>query len=302
MKKTSLIITAIILVLTASWYFFIKDYDYKVTFKAKHAPGVVYNTLVSWNNWKPKAKKVVTNKAVKPFSEVSQQLNVSDSLIDIKWVIERQSDSTSKVSAYLTDTKHSFIQKLKVPFTKTNFVKRSISTVDKIRKGLKLHEKDYGVTAIEKATFPEQNIAFVTITTTLHEKAKKMMPNTLDVMQYIRNNELVLTGHPYLEVKSWNKSEDKITYDFCFPIAKQDNYPVNKKVKVKSTKKVEAIKTVFNGNYRISDRAWFTLIDYAENNNIAINALPIEVFLNDPHSGGNDLKWKAEVYMPIKNN
>jgi hypothetical protein len=27
---------------------------------------------------------------------------------------------------------------------------------------------------------------------------------------------------------------------------------------------------------------------------------PFEVYLNDPHQGGNALEWKADVYMPIE--
>ena len=38
----------------------------------------------------------------------------------------------------------------------------------------------------------------------------------------------------------------------------------------------------------------------AEINDIAINRLPIEIYLNDPHGGGNDLEWEAEIYMPLE--
>ncbi|WP_452223897.1 hypothetical protein [Lacinutrix chionoecetis] len=300
MKKTSLYIILIIAVFTASWYFLIKDYDYKVTFKTTHAPGTVYSTLIGWNNWEPNSKQAVTTISKKPFSEIEQNLKVSDSIINIKWSIHKESDSITKVTALLKDTEHSFIQKLKVPFTKTDFVKRSINTVSKIRKGLKIHEEEYKVSSVTKEVFPAQNCAYITLSGKLNEKAKLMMTHTIDVMNYIRNNELQLTGHPFLEVTNWNQKKDIMTFDFCFPIAKQDSYPKSEMVKIKTSDKKEAIKTMFNGNYRISDRAWFSLIDYAKNKNIAINELPIEVFLNDPHSGGNELEWEAEVFMPTK--
>ena len=38
----------------------------------------------------------------------------------------------------------------------------------------------------------------------------------------------------------------------------------------------------------------------AENNNIKIDKKPLEVFYSNPNFGGDVLKWKAEIYMPIK--
>ena len=302
MKKILLEVVLLAFLFAASWYFLLTEYDYKVTFKTTQAPGVVYNTLVGWNNWEPTSKKVVTIISKKPFSEISQNLKITDSIFNIKWIIQRESDSITKVTALLKDTEHRFIQKLKVPFTKTNFVKRGINTVKKIRKGLKRHEEDYKISSIEKGVFPAQNFAYITLTGQQHEKAKLMIANTLRIMEYIRGNNIELIGEPFLEVTKWDQQKDQITFDFCFPIAKRTSYPKSEIVKIKSTQKRDALKTMFYGNYKISDRAWFTLLHYAERKNIAIQALPIEVFLDDPHSGGNDLEWRAEVYLPIKNN
>ena len=71
-------------------------------------------------------------------------------------------------------------------------------------------------------------------------------------------------------------------------------------MKFKKTTEKRALKTIFNGNYKISDRAWFSIIDYASTKGVEIEQLPVEIFRNDPHSGGNPLEWEAEVYMPIK--
>ena len=49
-----------------------------------------------------------------------------------------------------------------------------------------------------------------------------------------------------------------------------------------------------------SDRAWFALLNYAQNKGIAVEEKPIEVFYNNPNMGGDELSWKTEVYMPIK--
>jgi len=43
----------------------------------------------------------------------------------------------------------------------------------------------------------------------------------------------------------------------------------------------------------------YALIDYAKND-IALTELPMEVFHSNPNMGGNELEWKAEIYMPLK--
>ena len=49
-----------------------------------------------------------------------------------------------------------------------------------------------------------------------------------------------------------------------------------------------------------SDRAWYAIKNYAKNNAIEVLDTPIEVFLNNPNMGGNELDWTTHVYLPIK--
>jgi hypothetical protein len=41
-------------------------------------------------------------------------------------------------------------------------------------------------------------------------------------------------------------------------------------------------------------------MDYADKNDLKISGLPVEVFHNNPNMGGDALKWKTEIYMPLK--
>jgi len=303
MKKIVFVVGVMVVVTVIGWYFFIKGYHYKITFETDQAPGIVYNTLVGWNNWEPSSKnKVVSTIEKKPFSFLTQQLKVSDSVIKIKWLLERKSDSVTKVSVFLKDDKHDLMQKLKIPFKKTDFVKRSLSTVKKIKEGLEFHNTEYGLSPIDSSLFPERTCAYITLSGKLNEKANLMIAHTIDVMEYLRDNNIKLMDDPFVEVTNWDLKKDSITFDFCFPIKKQNEYPKSSIVNIKTVKSKRALKTIFNGNYRISDRGWYTLLDYAERHHVKIETNPIEVFLNDPHAGEEELKWKAEIYMPIKNN
>jgi len=41
-------------------------------------------------------------------------------------------------------------------------------------------------------------------------------------------------------------------------------------------------------------------MDYAEKNNLEVTGHPLEFFYNNPNMGGNELNWKAEIFMPLQ--
>jgi effector-binding domain-containing protein len=103
-----------------------------------------------------------------------------------------------------------------------------------------------------------------------------------------------------LEVTNWNREKDSITYNFGYPILPDQNVPMDTEIEYKKLNKRQGLKAIYNGNYITSDRAWYALLNYANKNDISVEALPIEIFYNNPDMGGNALSWKTEVYLPVK--
>ncbi|MFH4969432.1 GyrI-like domain-containing protein [Gaetbulibacter sp. M240] len=262
---------------------------------------MVFNTLAAWNNWEPPSNKMVKTYSAVPYSKLNQELQVSDSIINIEWEIKR-TDSVTVVTAYVKDKNHSLIQKLKVPFVRTDFVNRMIATVKRIQKELNALSKEYKVGPMENSKIPKQYCAYISLESKLGEKASKMMASNAYILTYLEDNNIAIMGHPFVEVSQWNKEKGSMTFNFCFPVAHNEDYQSTEDIKFKMTQEKPALKTIFNGNYRISDCAWFSIIDFAEQKNIDIERLPTEIFFNDPHEGGNDREWKAEIYMPLNNN
>jgi effector-binding domain-containing protein len=112
--------------------------------------------------------------------------------------------------------------------------------------------------------------------------------------------DVELNGNPFIEITKWDRETDSIFYNFCYPIIKKDSLPQNEKIKYKQFDTRKAIKAIYNGNYMTSDRAWYTIKNYAKNNSIEVIDTPIEVFLSNPNMGGNELDWTTHVYLPIK--
>ena len=97
-----------------------------------------------------------------------------------------------------------------------------------------------------------------------------------------------------------NISTDRIKYNFCYPILKPDSLPQDGLVFFKEFQGGAAVKATYNGNYISSDRAWYALLEYAEKKGLKVKETPVEIFFNNPNMGGDALKWRADIYLPLE--
>jgi effector-binding domain-containing protein len=292
-------IVGILLVFLGVWYFFIKDYNYKITFKTNQVPAIVYNQIIKYNDGEPSNNKVVSILNKTPFNEIQQELKSGDSVIKLNWFLSKVNDSTTLVTLKVKDEAHSLKQNFQALFFKNSFVKKRISKVQQFGKEINQEAESYKISSVTKAAIPFYNCACISLESTVQNKAIIMLNNIEVLTNYIRDNNLEISNNPFSEITDWNIENDSIKFNFCFPINEMDNYPLSESVKIKKTVKKEALKIVYNGNYRDSDMGWYGIIEYAKSNNISIKFRPFEIYLNDPHQGGNALEWQAEIYMPI---
>jgi effector-binding domain-containing protein len=299
--KSVLRFLGIMLIGLGIWYFFIKGYNYQVSFTTKQSPSIVYDHLTNWNDGKSQSDSVVSLISKQPFTGIVQNYKFGDSLFKFDWDLKMLDESTTKVTAKVKDEQHSAMQNLYILSPDNHFKNKSISTVQKFGESLVKNAENYRLHDVKDSIIPSQNCAYISVKSKRSEKASAMLKNIFYVMNYIKEHDTIqLTGHPFLEVTEWNTENDSLKFDFCFPINKMENYPkLPSNVSIKKTKERKALKTIFNGNYRISDRAWLQLRDYAAYNNIKTHNLPVEIFHNDPHTGTNSLEWKAEIFMPL---
>lgn len=296
MKKTVTLIS-LILIGALVWYLFIKPYDYLVTFKTKTTAGTINQSLKLWNrsleNENPLEQEDLYNLVQKiSFHE--------DSTYTYKWTSHAINDSLTQVKVYVKDMNHSLQNKIAVPFSTTDFEKRTKNTVKDFMKQLNNHLKETRVTLVGESTTPNVYCAYVPVKGVQISKARGMMQYYSQVSGILSSSKVKFNGTPFIEITDWNMKNDSIVYNFCFPIVKTDSLPKNKLIQYKQTKSVKALKAIYNGNYITSDRAWYRLLEYAKQNDITVSKTPVEVFFNNPNFGGDALRWKAEIYMPIK--
>ncbi len=296
MRKKFVWSLSILLLGALVWYLFLKPNDYQVTFKTKAIPGTINQVIKLWANRLEKSK-LLDQKDLQHFSH---QIQFNDSIYTYEWNIKPLNDSTSQVKVLVTDVENSLSNKIAIPFSETDFEKRTKNTIKDLMEILREHIKSFKVTITGLDEIPSKYCAYVSLKSVQKEKAFKMMENYPFLNSVLAQNKIQLDGPPFIQIEDWDMQTDSIAFNFCYPIKKPDTLPQITGVKYKQIQGQKAIKAIFNGNYIISDRAWYAMIDYAKKNNLTIQKQPIEVFYSNPNMGGDELTWKAEIYMPLK--
>ena len=278
------------------WYLFIKPHDYQVSMKAKTFPGTINQSIKYCSNNLDNSELVEQDGLL----SLQQKLQFGDSTHIYSWKIIPETDSSSTIKVYARDADKSLKNKLNIPFSDTDFEKRTRKSLGDFLKNLKAHIADFEVQIIGQEDLKSTLCACTTQNTSQVAKAAGMMKDYPLLDGILAMNNVMLKGRPILEITEWDRTNDRITFNFCYPIEKSDQLPQHKEITYREVSGGNALKAIYNGNYITSDRAWYALMNYAQKNGIEVSGLPIEVFHSNPNMGGNELEWKAEIYIPIK--
>jgi len=280
------------------WFFF-KDYNHKYSFTIDQSPRVVYDHLIRWKH----SNDSLINQIIIDKHEgrkLIQEINIGNYIYRYKWNLKQIDERETKVIVKVLDIKNRLNQNLNSLDQQSNFFIINNELIKDFGQSLLQNKKNYFLSDVEISSIPPLFSAYITLESSSEDKALVMRNNIHRVMYYLNDNNIDLLSAPFLEIMHWNLEKDSLKFNFSFPIVER-NYQENNDVNFKKNLERKALKIIFNGNYKISDRAWLTLLDYAEYNRIDIEKTPIEIFLNDPQAGGDELDWEANVYLPLKN-
>ena len=299
MGKRILSILFFLVVATILWYLFLKPSDYIIRFETDTFPGAINQTIKLWDQTLDTVQKVEQEGDI---YHLTQKVKFNDSIHSYFWDIEPINDSKSKVIVGIKDNSlmNSIKNRLQVPFSKTDFTKRSEQTVLDLMENLKDHISKFKVEIVGEAESPSKYLAFVPLHVTQFQKAGGMMKNFNYLTGELFERGVQFDGPPMVIVNNWDRENDSIHYDFAQPIIRSDKLPIGTDIEYRRIFPKRALKAIYNGNYITSDRAWYALLDYAAKNNIEVEPKPIEVFFNNPNTGGDEISWKAEIYLPLK--
>lgn len=296
MKKTLLGILIALAVLVSGYLFFY-PYDYVVRFEADTFPGTINQSIKLWHRG---AGVPGTEVVQDDLYHLEHLVQAGDSVHRYRWTIEPLTDSTSRITVKITDPDHSFKNKLRVPFTNAAVEKSAVHHVKDFASDLNDHLKLFRVRIEGEAELPGTFYAYVNLKTSQHGKAGGMMDHYMLLSDLLAVNQVTLNGPPMIVVNEWDRKTDSLDFNFCFPIIRSDRLPNHPDVDYKRIFPKKALKATYNGNYITSDRAWYALLDYAEKHGLEVEDTPVEVFYDNPNLGGDALRWKAEVYLPLR--
>lgn len=305
MKKLFLfVLTAVLLVLV--WYLFIKKYDYQFTMDTNNSPGNAYQEVFEWKKLNDSiSEDHISVIQSEPFKEITQKVRSSNnSEIELNWEFEKKNDSLTEIVLNVRSDKNLLVNRLDIinPFVKSIYIDSLKQHLLAFRQNLKDEQKAYRIQITDSiVTSPQLNcICYTSENIPVKGKAMEMV-RTINILEdYILSNDLKLTGNPIVKVINWNRMESVIDFDFCFPVNLTQETGPNEKVKFRQIASSSSLKAIFNGNYRLSHKAWFDLLHAADERNLKTNGLPLEIFFNNPNVESTpSSSWKAKIFLPI---
>lgn len=299
-RKKIIIVLSVLFSLFLVWYLFIKESDYSITFKVNTATGNVFQGIQEWSAaqaLKENESYVVLEK--RNFDFIKQEVKKGNDQFEYSWDIKSINDSVTKVTVDVKDFNHSLYNKLTAPFFNTSFKKEQINKVKDLKTGIINQLKSFKVRVDGEGTSEETFVAYISLKSVLQEKAQNMIMSDAGITGFLFDNKIKIIGRPYVEIINWNLESETIDFNYCFPIDKDTKVIANETVKFKTLPALKGLKATYYGNFRTSDRAWFTLLDYAKKNNIKLQKKVLEHFLANPFNGGNELEWETKIIIPF---
>jgi hypothetical protein len=302
-KKTFVSIALILLLALIGYitFLFTRPADYQAHFTVKTTPDAAYFHILNWDMWNRsdvRARIDIISKT--PVSNISQKVTMNDTTLIFNWEFKKLNDSVTLVRAFVSDPGRKIYNRLTAPFMNTPFKKDVRGNLLDIMTRMELMSKTFRYEFTGHHQFEKKSCVYMNLKTTPRGKAGAMISNVTELNQFIRQNNLKLEGPPFLVIHDWDEFKDSISFDFCFPVAETDAIPDHPGIKFMTVESMDAVKTDFYGNYSITDITWYNLAEETKKLGYRSNHKLIEVYFNDPHSGGNELEWKAEIYLGIE--
>jgi len=305
-----IIITTGVLVLAVLgiWYFFVRSYDYVVTFSVPtNSPSLYYRILESEQLQKNTDKSTAVLKLSgpnsqliksSPFNEINQQLLLNEESYILNWRFNNDQDQT-RVKLGIKSVDHSKFNRFQYLLGRSGYK----AAFGKKAKGLISDLKEYYASfrldnstvnpKIAKTYYISQSLS-----SSIPQKAGKMMESVLGITKYLSDNDFTIDSNPFSIIDEIDIKKNSIDFRFCFPVSPKDLQKIRSqnRYSIDSLEVNEFESAKYFGNYATTNEAWYSMLGSNPVETINNNYF-IETYLNNPHEGGDDTQWEALIYM-----
>lgn len=283
-----------------TWYFLIKSSDYNIYFNTSASQGHAYSELANWAQLTEVAE-ASSAKRTDPYSKMLQKLRTGTGAYQIAWELTSENDSVTRIKAGITQPAASWKNRLMAPFSDTEFEQNTLDIVLDYKNFLEesLGQFKIAIEGVEDS--PEKFCVCTSASSKPEEKAFRMMRDYSYLSDYLLSNKLQPDGKPLVRIRSFEEEENRIAFDFCFPLIKTDSMPaLPDDMFFLELKREKALKAIYNGDYRFSNKSWYKMYDRAASEGLKVKRTPVEIYHNNPNMGGDASRWVTEIYLPVE--
>lgn len=294
--KRLMLYLPVALVVAGICYLILKPGDYVIGFKTRSSTGNVLHELRAWTTL---AKKDVLKFTDSSQNAMVQEVRLNGKLYTAQWNVSSLNDSTTKVRMAISEPGAMWKNRLLMWFTDLPVEQDGESLAREFLKAIDHNLENFRVKINGETLSPEFYCACIQTSSTPEKKALQMMRNYNYISGFLLENNLKLEGIPMVKVLEYDRDINQITFNFCFPIKEKDSMPEDKDIFYQHIAPFKALKATFRGNYIHSNRAWYSMEDYALHHKLNMEITPLEVYHDNPNNGGDELLWTTEIYMPL---
>ncbi|MDP1623801.1 MAG: GyrI-like domain-containing protein [Bacteroidales bacterium] len=119
-----------------------------------------------------------------------------------------------------------------------------------------------------------------------------------EIMGFIKSNRLNVAGPPFTIAVTWDSLTMSSTMDIGIPVEKAEKG--RGRVEVQEFPQQKFVVAYYFGAYDQIGRTYNILDQYIKENSKEITGAPWEIYITDPMSEPDTLKWETRVAFPIK--
>ncbi|MCM4158057.1 effector binding domain-containing protein [Gramella sp. AN32] len=130
----------------------------------------------------------------------------------------------------------------------------------------------------------------------------KMMTMFTDVGNYMRNNNIQISGDPLVIYNEWNEERGNTIFSAGYFTPSEVITPAESEILTSFIPNQQVLKTTLKGNYDNLQEAWDKAFAYLAENNLETDETlkPFEVYITGPNDNANPSEWVTEIFIPIK--
>lgn len=306
-----LIFLILILIIGFSIYIAVQPNTFEITkSKTINAPAkVIFETLKDstkygeWSEWH------ATNISQSTFSEnplsIVQKTTSGDlPSSDIYWELKANGNGTTEVNWILKAENVSFGNKVKA-YLKGGFVNMmglsNDKSLDKLNDVVIKSMEVYNIEINGVTEYGGGFYLYKTTSSNANNVSNEMAKQFADILNYMNSNSIPSSGMPFTIYIHLDLDSGDATMSNAIPINNQVIVTENSTILCGYMERTKAVKATLKGNYTNLKQAWKLTVQYFKDNQLIASEIdPFEIYVNDPGDVPNPANWITEIYIPIK--